>query len=271
MLFTTRPLLSLIVALPLALAAQQRASGATVQLTPSKDNTLYENATGPRSNGAGPALYAGKTGPNNQNQLLRAVLAFDLSAIPAGSAIDSASLTVRLTKAPAGAESIAESFALSALLADWGEGTSNAGLPGGDGAAPTPGDATWIHRFYDASAWTTPGGDYASTVSASQTLTGAGDYTFSSPQLAADVQAWLNDPAGNFGWILRGDETVADDALGAKRFASREHATVSYRPTLTVTYSVPEPAALAPLVIAALALVRRRLSRTAGTVALQSR
>jgi hypothetical protein len=62
----------------------------------------------------------------------------------------------------------------------------------------------------------------------------------------------------NFGWILRGDETLADGTLGAKEFASSEHATASYRPTLTVTSAVPEPAMLAPLVIGALALIRRR-------------
>jgi hypothetical protein len=186
------------------------------------------------------------------------VLAFDPSVVPAGSTITGASVTLQLTKAPGGAGSVAENFTLSALLADWGEGTSNAGSPGGAGATSTTGDATWLHRFYDTSAWTTPGGDYSSIVSASQALAGPGSYTFSSPELAADVQNWLDDAASNFGWILRGDETLVDGTLGAKEFASREHATVSYRPTLTVTYTIPEPAILAPVLVGALALARRR-------------
>jgi hypothetical protein len=254
------PLPSLLVALALTLVPQHVTHAETAQLTASKDNTLYENATGSLSNGAGPTLYAGKTGSNNTHLLRRAVLAFDLSAIPAGSSIQTASLTVHLTRAPGGTGSIPENFSLSALLADWGEGTSNAGSPGGAGAPATAGDATWIHRVHNTSAWSVPGGDFASVVSASQTLSAPGAYTFSSPQLAADVQTWLDDPGDNFGWILRGDETLVDGALGAKEFASREHATASYRPTLTVTY-VPEPAMLAPAGIASLALVPRRRRR----------
>src|SRR5688500_2760364 len=114
MRLTTRysRLRALIASLLLALTAQQRASGDTVQLIPSKDNTLYENATGSLSNGAGPTLYAGKTGQNNAYLLRRAVLAFELSAIPVGSTINRASLTVRLTRAPGGTGSVAESFTL---------------------------------------------------------------------------------------------------------------------------------------------------------------
>src|SRR5687768_13273049 len=125
MLMTTRPLplLSLIASLLLlALASPQRAFGDAVQVTASKDNTLYESGTGSLSNGKGPTLYAGKTGDNNTRLLRRALLAFDLSAIPAGSNIDSASLTLRLTRAPGGTGSIAENFTLNALQADWGEG-----------------------------------------------------------------------------------------------------------------------------------------------------
>jgi hypothetical protein len=248
----------MLLAAAVAPTAQQRASGDTVQLTASKDNTLYENAAGSSSNGVGPTLYAGKTGTNNDDLRRRAVLAFDLAAIPAGSTIESASLRVQLTRAPGGAGSITEDFSLHALLADWGQAASNAGSPGGAGAPAVTGDATWVHRFYNTTTWATPGGDYDPAVSGSQSLAGPGAYTFNSPQLAADVQAWLDDPAGNFGWMLRGNEALVDGTLGAKEFASREHATTSFRPTLTVTYAIPEPAALAPVLISALALIRRR-------------
>jgi hypothetical protein len=249
------PLWSLLVSLALVSTAQQRASGDTAQLIPSKDNTLYESATGSVSNGAGPTLYAGKTGQNNSYLLRRAVLAFDLASIPAGSTVTDASLKVQVTRTNG---ALAETFTLHPLTANWGEGTSNAGAPGGGGTLSQTNDATWIHRFYNTSTWAAAGGDFLSTASASQSLAGAGSYTFSSPGLAADVQDWLEDPADNFGWILRGNEALADGTLGAKEFASSEHATTSIRPTLTVTYIVPEPATLAPLVIGALALIRRR-------------
>ena len=249
------PIPSLIAALLLVSTAQQPAAGDTAQLVPSKDNTLYENPAGPLSNGAGPTLYAGKTGQNNAYLLRRSVLAFDFASIPAGSTVTGASLSVRVTRTNG---ALAETFTLNPLTANWGEGASNAGSPGGAGAVPQSGDATWTHRFYNTSAWTAPGGDFSPGVSASQSLAGSGAYAFASPQMAADVQAWLDNPAGNFGWILRGDESLAQGTLGAKEFASSEHLTAGLRPTLTVTYIVPEPATLAPIVIGALALLRRR-------------
>ena len=87
--------------------------------------------------------------------------------------------------------------------------------------------------------------------------------------LVADVQAWLNNPATNFGWsIVNANET---SAATMKAFYSRQ-ATLSnggiagspaidpaWLPRLTVTY-VPEPATAALLLIggASVLLVRRR-------------
>ena len=59
------------------------------------------------------------------------------------------------------------------MLADWGEGTSVAPGEEGDGAPATTNDATWRHRFFDTIFWTTEGGDFSGTVSASQSV-GAG-------------------------------------------------------------------------------------------------
>jgi hypothetical protein len=257
MLLTTWPItrVSLIVSLLLAAGMHQRAAGATAQLNPDKDNTLYESATGALSNGAGPTLYAGKTGANNAYLLRRAVLAFDFSSFPAGSTVTDASLALQVTRTNG---ALAEPFTLNPLTASWGEGASNAGSPGGGGGVAGTGDATWIHRFYNTSAWTMPGGDYSPTVSASQQLAGVGSYVFSSPQTAADVQGWLDNPSVNFGWVLRGDESLAQGTLGAKEFASSEHATLGFRPMLTVNYIVPEPAALALIAVGAVGLLRRR-------------
>src|SRR5437879_3143924 len=122
-------------------------------------------------------------------------------------------------------------------LADWGEGTSHAPGGEGSGAPATPNDATWRHRFYDTIFWTTQGGDFSATVSASQSVGPVGQYTWSSTQMVADVQSWLNNPASNFGWLVLGDETAI---ATAKRFDTRESASP---PVLTVEY-IPGPRAM---------------------------
>ena len=53
--------------------------------------------------------------------------------------------------------------------------------------------------------------------------------------MVADVQDWLDNPAGNFGWLVLGDEKPT---LTAKRFDTRESANL---PVLTVQYTPPSP------------------------------
>ena len=98
----------------------------------------------------------------------------------------------------------------------------------GDGAPATTNDATWRHRFFDTIFWTTEGGDFSGTVSASQSVGAVGMYTWSSSQMRADVQSWLDDPASNFGWLVLGDES---EIATAKRFDTRESASP---PVLTI-------------------------------------
>src|SRR5262245_35810555 len=62
-------------------ASAPPAVAATVTLSPSKDNTLYFSATGQWSNGAGQYIFCGR---NVLGEQRRAVIAFDLSSIPAG-------------------------------------------------------------------------------------------------------------------------------------------------------------------------------------------
>src|SRR5262249_33493237 len=124
---------------------------------------------------------------------------------------------------------------LHKLTADWGEGTSSTSGNGGRGANAATNDATWIHRFFNTGMWTNPGGDFSATVSASLSVDSVGDYTWASTtQLVADVQGWLDTPSTSFGWLLRGDES---SGLTAKRFDTKENATDSNRPALTIDYT----------------------------------
>jgi hypothetical protein len=201
---------------------------------PSKDNTLYQYfpAEGDLSNGAGFHFFAGE---NGMGELRRGVLAFDIAgSIPPGSTITGVSLSLNMSMTSSDTPRTVE---LHKLLADWGEGTSHAGGGEGGGAPATPGDATWRHRFYDMIFWTMQGGDFSATVSASQSVGPIGQYTWSSAQMVADVQSWLDNPATNFGWLVLGDESAG---ATAKRFDTRESASP---PVLTIEYTrtVPSP------------------------------
>jgi hypothetical protein len=207
-----------------------------VSFLAAKDNTLYENATGQVSNGKGIYLFAGKTG-NATNALRRAVVAFDLSSIPSNATITSATYSMLL--AQAGPSTPGANISLNKVLRDWGEGASNAGSPGGQGAAAQTGDATWIHTFFNTSFWTNPGGDLSPTPSASTSVQTEGIvYEWSGSGLLADVQSWVSNPASNFGWMIVGNEV---DAGSADRFNSRENTVNPPRLTLTFEITVPTP------------------------------
>lgn len=211
--------------------------GDTVELAPVKDNTLYQNGSGSVSNGAGIHLFAGRT---DDGLLRRAVMWFDIvGAVPAGATISSVSLKVWVNRA----HNVVVSMMLHRLLEDWGEGTSNALLESqshldGKGAPATASDATWIHQFFNDEFWTNIGGTYVASASA---MIGVGAntafYTWTSTEgMVSDVQNWLDDPSSNFGWLVRGGESIQESA---KRFGSREITVSSFRPLLTIDFSPP--------------------------------
>jgi len=226
-------------------AGVARADVAT--LLPAKDNTLFQPVAGETSNGAGPDLYVGRTAFNGSR---RAVMMFDVSSIPSTATISSVTLNFRVTRTPQGGRQ--EDVSLRRLTADWGEGASNS--DGGDGDPAQPSDATWLHRFYPDTSWTTAGGDFVSTISATRHLAGIGAYSFTSTTMISDVQSWLSSPASNFGWIMIGDEAVTQTA---HRLGSRENPDPTLRPQLVVSYSVPEPTFVMVLPLAGFALRRR--------------
>lgn len=219
-----------------------------VALNPSKDTTLYESSTGAFSNALGAHFFAGRT---NQGELRRGLIAFDLTVIPAGSTINSVRLDLYNDRG-----SGSNAFTLHRMLQDWGEGTSNAGnASDGQGVAPTPGDATWLHASFPNVLWTTPGGDFAPTVSARTVVNAQDLFAWQAPGMIADVQAWVDDPASNFGWMLRGNETTN---RSARRFVSGDTTNFFQWPVLTVNYTVPAPGILSLASLLMLHAARRR-------------
>ncbi len=240
-------------ALSLALAAGTALAAAPVEyrFEPVADTTIFADVAGAnlswdeRSDGQGESLWLSTTAGG---VLRRALVRFDLGALPAGMQVVSASLTLYESRSRADHD-----VTLHRVLAPWGEGASNGGSQG-EGDQATAGDATWRWRDYGVAEWATRGGDFVAAASAS-TLVGPQNapYTWASTTgLVADVQRWLADPQANHGWILIGPEI---DAQNAKRFDSGESGVPAQRPWLVVQVSpVPEPG-MAALLAAGLAVL----------------
>jgi len=205
------------------------AQAAELTVVPQRDATIFG---GPGydhiADGAGPHLWTSVLGSGVKR---RALLAFDLRAIPPGASIESVELRLYQSRARGDHE-----VAAYRVLETWGEGSSDAG-GSGNGTTAMPGDSTWVNRFHPGSPWQTPGGSRAALASA-VTPVGAqsGTYTWTGAGLAADVQRWVNDPAQNHGWLLIGDES---EEQNAKRFESRQFGVNS--PQLRVVYTPPAP------------------------------
>ncbi len=213
----------------------------SVTLRSVADTTLIE--TEPGNNLGGAAIVDSGTTQNFTRN--RGLFRFDFTGqIPPGSRITKADFVVVVTGQPK-EEQNASSFGLHRVLKPWGEGdkTSPDPIHPGLGAAATAGEATWTHRFaFTTNLWAVPGGaatnDYVPEPSAESFVYGLGDspYTFvSTPRLVADVQAWVDDPATNFGWMLICQSEEVN--FTARRFASREDA--GREPNLVIEYVPP--------------------------------
>jgi hypothetical protein len=231
----------------------------TIVLQPSADTTLINVA--PDNNlGAAEFFNVGTTGTGYKN---RALLFYDLSsALPPGAIITSAQLSLSIVRQPnSGLQH--SLFSLRRMLQPWGEGAQTYGDGGpGLGSPAMAGEATWNHRFVGGAAWSQPGGvegvAYSSVLSSTEQVGTIGDDIIfeSTPELLADLQAWLDGTAQNHGWMLM----TESEAIGktARSFASRES---GFGPELTLNFvTVPEPSvlSLAGLFLVSLVFVVRK-------------
>jgi hypothetical protein len=221
---------------------EDRSTPSSITLPTSADNTLYQVATSDPmqqlSNGAGGFFFVGDT-KQLSNNIRRGTIKFDLSGVPAGSTITSATLMLQMSQA---VSTVSQNVALHRALSDWGEGGSVSPGGGGAGAPAQTGDTTWFYTFFDTQTWTTPGGDFVGTASATTPVgPDIGSYQWSDSGLIADVQQWVNNPAQNFGWIVTGNETGLGTAL---QFDTKENSVASTHPMLTVTYTAASQLAL---------------------------
>ncbi len=232
-----------------AALAETPAAADTMTFLPTQFNTLFSGNN--ESDGSGYHTFV--AGGHE------ALIQFTFKSIPPGAVIDSATLTMYMDRSTGSGTA---TINMNRVTTSWGMGTSGtAGTDngfaggGGSGFTPTTGDATWNYRFYNTTQWSNSGGDYVATVSASGTV-GNEIASVTMPPLAtvwqgsglvSDIQAFVGNTETNDGWIFS-DFNGSDSA---RRFMSSDNEyngtidSPDYRPTLVLTYTVPEPATLA--------------------------
>lgn len=135
----------------------------------------------------------------------RSFMQFDLSAIPASSTVQSATLTLCFTTISAGA--IGHVHDLRQITSSW-----------------TQAGVTWNNQ-------PTASGTATGTITVPATIQCV------AVTVTSDVQAWVNGAANN-GWRLH-DQAEATSVGSSADYGTHENTTASNQPTLTVTYSQP--------------------------------
>lgn len=220
------------------------ASADTVTLSATSDTFLVSSS--PDNNaGSHTHVAAGTSGAGSSR---RGLFQFDLTTLPAGATITSATFQLEVVGDPATGDADSD-FELLTLTDPWGEGAQS----GNAGSPAVAGEATWNSRFHGATAWATAGGDFLTPSLATQFITGVAVYEWTSPALLAQVQTWQAAPAANAGLLLR--SLSEGTSRTARRFGSSEGGSPAQ---LVIAYDLPPP----PAPLATSALTRIELTAT---------
>ncbi|MCB1275934.1 GEVED domain-containing protein [Prosthecobacter sp.] len=181
----------------------------TINASPSADSWLNANAT-TTNYGTTTTMRVDSSSGGTGNG--RPVVQFDVSGVPAGATITSA--TMRLN-AVAVSDTSNRRIRVYPLTQSF-----------------TENEVTWAQRSSGVN-WSSSGGSYGSEL-ANTVVNTTGQYTWSSDALTAQVQSWIDTPSSNLGVLL------GDTASGTvtKDFATKEYGTSSLRPVLVVSYTV---------------------------------
>src|SRR5919112_172226 len=198
----------LALAIAVLIGFSEAASADTRNLTSTADTRIVENASSANYGGA-TTLKVDGDDPGGSGKDAYSLLSWDLSSVPAGSKVDSASVTVNVTNPSS------QTYQIYDLERPWVESA-----------------ATWL-QYASGSAWEVAGArgslDRGSQVgSLSASTTGKRTFTLST----ALAQGCLNNPASNQGIIIANATNF--DGID---FSSRQYADASLRPTLSINYT----------------------------------
>jgi hypothetical protein len=190
---------------------------------------------------------------------IRTLMSFALSAIPAGSTINSISLTL-----------VTDSQNQGGNMAGVGVINLHEIIPGGIAANNMIDGSTWSN-WSSTGTWTTPGGDYDPTALTSSTLNDAnangrleyGDTAVfsSTPAFVAAAQAAFDAGLPLEFILIAPTAEAGTSGQNFFRFVSDNHATTNLRPLLAIDYTIPEPSTAAFALLSAALLARRSRRR----------
>jgi hypothetical protein len=229
-------------ALALATLSGGRAAAGTISIASPSDDTFINAGNPGNNNGGSASIFTGTDGHDN---VMRGLIRFGLPTSFQGRAIVTEvqlRLTLRaLGDGTAGAPAL---LSLQAITQPWTQGNGVGDVPSaftvGEPCGGTVTGATWLQTNCALGvAWTTPGGSVATVVSGTSNTAGLSVGapvvwdSASNAGMNADVQSWLDAPAGNAGWRITSD-TEGSNAQAQRFFSSEAGTSV---PTLTVTYA----------------------------------
>lgn len=151
------------------------------------------------------------------------VVHFDISSIPSGSTITSATLTLVATAV--GSASSVKNYGAHRILVDWAESTVTWNTPG-----------------------STAGTHFATSPTETIAVSTTGSYNWN---VASDVTSFVSGSATNYGWRV----IWSSNTSGTNKqvdFGTKENTTSGNRPVLSVTYTPPDTTA--PAAVSNLAL-----------------
>ena len=153
-------------------------------------------------------------GSANNERLNRGIFEFDLSSIPSGVTVTSASFDFEVTLQGGKNGQAGVDFGLYRVTAAWDEGTGTSNI--GD---PEGGPVNWIMRTA-ADPWTTLGGDFDPTQIGAVFVDGPSNYSISTSNLVNVIQDIVDGTTPNNGFLLKGSP---EGVLGsAARVSTRE-------------------------------------------------
>lgn len=192
-------------------------SQSTVTITPTADSELYNGST-TTNYGVCDQMWVGYGGAT---AISRSVILFDLTSVPTGATIISATLELEVINNTGTNLNVS----VHQVTNFWFEGTGPC-----TGTPTMP--VSWNIRS-GTTPWAAAGGDYNTTAVSSTSVGDEGTYSW---DVTALVTSWTTSSTANHGFLLR---ATPESGSNVKYFATKEHADESFHPRLVITYTIP--------------------------------